>query len=138
MAAGTGSLLGNGTTIVLSTGAIGLVVSIRPEKESLPVIPDDDLSVTGNHQCIPGKLTTIGDTQLVAVFNPDSVPAKGTVVTFTQTYAPRTGQTSGAVRAGTGFIFEREVQEIANDTRVLINLSFQFDGKTGPTYASGT
>lgn len=138
MAAGTGSLLGNGATFVLSSGSVGLVVSIKPEKEALAVIDDNDLSVTGNKKKKPGLLTDIGEMQLVCVFNPDSVPAKGTVLTGTLTYAARTGQTNGGVRAGTGFVFEREVQSIENDTRVLINISWQFDGNTGPTYTAGT
>jgi hypothetical protein len=138
MAAGTGSLLGNAATFALSSGSVGLIVSIDPEEETIEAIPDDDLSITGNHQKKPGLLTMIGEMQLVCVFNPDSVPAKGTVVTGTLTYAPRTGQTNGAVRAGTGFVVKRKVQSIENDTRVLINIAFQFDGKTGPTYTAGT
>jgi hypothetical protein len=138
MAAGTGSLLGNGTTFALSSGSVGTIISISPEEESIVAVPDDDLSTSTNHQKKPGQLTEIGEMELVCVFNPDSVPALKTVVTGTLTFAPRTGQTNGAVRAGTGFIAKRKVQSIENDVRIVVNISFQFDGKTGPTYTAGT
>lgn len=138
MASGTGSLLGNGTTLTLSSGSVGTVISIDPEEESIVSVPDDDLSTATNHKKLPGKLTEIGEMNIVAVFNPDAVPALKTISTATLTYQPRTGQTTGAVRAGTGYISKRKVTSIENDTRVMINLSFQFDGGTGPTYTAGS
>ena len=138
MAAGSGSLLGNGTTLGFSAGGVGTVVSIEPEEESIVAVPDDSLATTTSHQVLPGKLTTIGEMSGVSVFNPDDVPALKTVVTATLTYPPRTGQTVGAVRAGTGFLTKRKTTAIENDTRVLLEWSFQFDGKTGPSYTAGS
>lgn len=138
MAAGTGSLIPNGTTFTFSAGGVGTVVSITPEEESIATIPDDNLATAGHHEVLPGKLITVTEMSGVSVFNPDDVPALGAIVTATLTYPPRTGQTNGAVRAGTGFLTKRQVTEIENDTRVLLNWSFQFNGKTDPTYTAGT
>ncbi len=138
MAAGSGSLLGNGTTLVFSAGGVGVVVSLDPEEESVASVPDDSLATVGHHEVIPGKLITAGEMSGVSVFNPDDVPALGTVVTATLTYVPRTGQTVGAVRAGTGFLTKRKVTAIENDSRILLNWSFQFNGKTDPTYTAGS
>jgi hypothetical protein len=138
MAAGTGSLLGNTTTFALSSGSVGTILSMKPGKQSIAVIPDDGLATTSNHQVKPGLLTTYDMDELTVVFNPDSIPTKGSVVTGTVTFAPRTGQTVGATKAGTGFVCGFEEQEIANDTRIVATVNWQFDGKTGPTYTAGT
>jgi len=140
MAAGTGSILGNGTTFVLTSpaGSVGLIVSLDPEEESIVDVPDDSLATTGEHELIPGKLTAITPMKGVSVFDPDAVPAKGAVVTGTVTYPVRTGQTVGGTRAGTGYINRRKVTAIENDTRVLVEWDFQWDGKTGPAYTSGS
>lgn len=138
MATGSGSLLGNGTTLTFSSGGVGYIVSIDPEEESIVAIPDDAINTTNTHQVIPGKLTTVGEMSGVSIFNPDDVPALKTVVNATLTYVPRTGQTNGAVRAGSGFLTKRKVTSIENDVRVLLNWSFQWDGKTGPSYTAGS
>lgn len=139
MAAGSGSLRGNGTTFVLSSGAVGTIVDFEPGEESLAVIDDDGIAQTGAHQSIFGLRPKLGPDKLMAVFNPDALPTMdGTPLTGTLTFAPRTGQTVGATRAGTGAIISRKIGKLAIDERVLMEVSFQQDGKTGPTYTSGS
>jgi len=141
MAAGTGSLLGGGTTFAFSSGGVGTIVSMDPEEESIAAVDDTSLATSAAQfaaQAIPGKRRETSEMSGVSVFDPDTVPALGTVVTGTLTYLPRTGQTVGAVRAGTGFLTKRKVTSIENDARILLNWSFQFDGKTGPTYTAGS
>jgi hypothetical protein len=140
MAAGTGPILGNGTTFVLTSpsGTVGLIVSIDPEEESITDVPDDNLATVDVHELIPGKLTSITPMKLVCVFDPDSVPPTKTLYTGTVTYPVRTGQTVPGTRFGTGYINRRKVTSIENDTRVLVELDFQWDGKTGPSYTPGS
>jgi hypothetical protein len=134
------SLLGNGTTFAITTPsvAIGAVVNITPGNRAVASIDDDSLAVTGDHELIPGLLKSNGPDTLTCIFDPDDVPEPGTVATGTLTYPPKTGQTNGATKAGTGFIMDVQEQAIENDTRVLVQFQWQFDGKTGPSRADGS
>lgn len=133
------SILGNGSTFALSSGSVGIIISLDPPEETLTDVPDDALSTTGEHEMIPGLVKTIGVLTGVAIFDPDSPPPMaGAIVTGTLTYRPKAGQSNGATYAGTGYINRRKPTELALDTRVMVEFSFQFDGKTGPVYAPGS
>lgn len=133
------SLLGNGTTLVLSSGSVGTIVSLDPPEETLEMVPDDVLTTTVDHELIPGKLKTIGPLTGMAVFNPSSMPPMaGAVVTATITFPLDVGQSVAATYAGTAFITRRKPSAIELDTRILLEFSLQFDGKTGPVYSAGS
>jgi hypothetical protein len=135
------SLLGNGTTIALTSPSvtIGSVVSIQQGGQSVEPIEDDHLGATGDHEFIYGKLRMNGPEVIVAIFDPDDVPvASPTPSTITLTYPPKTGQTNGATKAGTGALIRCDPQSIENDQRLLCEIELHWDGKTGPTRADGS
>lgn len=138
MAAGTGSVYGNGSTFGLSSGSVGTIVSIDPPEESIEDISDDFLGVVDYHENIPAIVARIGKMAVTCIADLDSLAALGAVVTGTLTFRPQTGQTSGAAYAGTGYISRRKVTSLETDTRVLVEYDWQFDGKTGPAYTAGT
>jgi hypothetical protein len=151
MAAGSGSMYGNGATFTVTgtNATVGTIISIKPGAESVDDIPDDYLGVVDQHEMIPGLVVHQGKYRISAIFNPDTIaandvasphviPALGIVSTGTLTFRARTGQTSGATLIGTGYLSNREVSELATDQRVTIDFDWQFDGKTGPAYTAGT
>ncbi len=151
MAAGTGSLIGNGTTFTVTgtNATVGTIISIDPPEESVEAIPDDYLGVIDYHEMIPGLVVHLSSMRITAIFNPDTnaandaasprvLPALGIVTTGTMTFRPRSGQTVGATYIGTGFLSKRKASELATDQRVTNELDWQFDGKTGPAYTAGS
>jgi len=134
------SLLGNGTTIALTAPAvtIGAIISIQPGGQSIEAIDDDSLAVTGDHEFIFGKLRMNGPEILTGIFDPDDVPiASPTPSTITLTYPPKSGQTNGATKAGTGALVRVDPSPIENDVRLLVEIELHWDGKTGPTRTDG-
>jgi len=150
MAAGSGSIVGNGSMFSLSSGSVGTIISITPGRESIEDIPDDYLAVADAHEVIPGLVVTYESMTILCIADIDDLagstvgiptpnpPALGKVVTGTLTFRPQTGQTSGATLAGTGYVKERMVGELSTDTRVVIEYVWRWDGKTGPAYTAGS
>lgn len=151
MASGSGSMYGNGATFTVTgtNATVGTIISIDPPEESVDDIGDDYLGVVDYHEMIPGLVAHIGKMRITAIFDPDTIatsdaaspnvlPAIGISTTGTLTFRARTGQTSGATYIGTGYLSRRKVSELATDQRVTIEFDFQFDGKTGPAYTSGS
>lgn len=151
MAAGSGSMYGNGATFTVTgtSATVGTIISIDPPEESVDDISDDYLGVVDYHEMIPGLVAHLGKMRITAIFDPDTIatndaaspnvlPAIGITTTGTLTFRPRTGQTSGATYIGTGYLSRRKVSELATDQRVTIEFDFQFDGKTGPAYTAGS
>lgn len=151
MAAGSGSVYGNGATFTVTgtNATVGTIISIDPPEESVDDISDDYLGVVDYHEMIPGlvihigkmKITSIVDLDVFAandVASPAVIPALRVVTTGTLTFRAQTGQTSGATYIGTGYLSRRKVSELATDQRVTVEYDWQFDGKTGPAYTAGT
>lgn len=147
MAAGSGSLYGNGSTFAVTgtNATVGTIISIDPPEESVVDIPDDYLGVVAFHENIPGLVATIGKMAIRCIVDIDDlatltsvVPTLGVVATGTLTFRPQTGQSSGATYIGTGYLSRRKVTPLETDTRVEIEYDWQFDGKTGPAYTAGT
>ncbi len=144
MAAGTGSVLGNGSTFTLSAGTVDTIISIDPPEETIEDVPDDHLGVQDYHELIPALVAKLGKARLTCIADLDTLagttnaPALGKVVTGTLTFNKQTGQTNGATYIGTGYLSRRKVGELVTDTRVIVEYEWQFDGKTGPAYTAGT
>lgn len=149
MAAGSGSVYGNGSTFTLAAGAVATIISIDPPEESVDDIPDDYLAVAGYHEMIPGLVAHIGKMRITSLLDLDDLaasaidvgsqaPTLAKVTTGTLTFRPQTGQTTGATYIGTGYLSRRKVSELVVDGRVTIEYDWQFDGKTGPTYTAGS
>jgi len=151
MAAGTGSLYGNGSTFTVTgtNATVATIISIDPPEESVVDIPDDYLGVAAYHEMMPGIVASVGKMTIRSIVDidvlaandaasPQVLPAVGIVSTGTLTFRPQTGQTVGATYIGTGYLSRRKVTELATDTRVEIEYDWQFDGKTGPAYTAGT
>jgi hypothetical protein len=151
MAAGSGSLLGNGSTFTVTgtNATVATIISIDPPEESVDDISDDYLGVTAYHEMIPGIVAHLGKMRITSIIDIDTIaandvaspavlPAIGIVTTGTLTFRPQTGQSAGATLIGTGYLSRRKISELATDTRVTIEYDWQFDGKTGPAYTAGT
>lgn len=151
MAAGSGSLYGNGATFTVTgtSASVGTIISIDPAEVTVDDIPDDYLGVTAYHEFMPGLVAHLGKMRITAIIDidlpaandvasPAVIPAVGIVATGTLTFRPQTGQTAGATEIGTGYLSRRKVTELATDTRVMIEYDWQWDGKTGPAYTAGS
>lgn len=151
MAAGTGSIYGNGSTFTVTGtgGTVATIISIDPAEESVDDIPDDYLGVAGDHEMIPGLVTRYGKMMIRSIVvidtiaandlaSPAVIPALGIVATGTLTFRPQTGQTVGATLIGTGYLSRRKITPLETDTRLEIEYDWQWDGKTGPAYTAGS
>ncbi len=151
MAAGSGSLIGNGSTFTVTgtNATVATIISIDPPEESVDDISDDYLGVLAQHEMIPGIVAHIGKMKIESIIDidtlaandtasPQVIPALGIVTTGTLTFRPQTGQTTGATYIGTGYLSKRKVSALETDKRVTIEYEWQFDGKTGPAYTAGT
>lgn len=131
-------MLGNGATFTLNTGSVGTIISLDPPEETIGEVNDDSLGTTDFHEFVAAKVADTSPLTGVAVFNGGTLPSLGTQLTGTITYPLGTGQTTGATFAGTGFFTRRKIGELALDSRVVLEFSFRFDGKTGPAYTAGS
>ncbi len=151
MAAGSGSLIGNGSTFTVTgtNATVATIISIDPPEESVVDINDDYLGVVAYHEMIPGIVASLGKMRITSIIDidtlaaadaasPQVVPAIGIVTTGTLTFRPQTGQNAGATYIGTGYLSKRKVSELVTDQRVTIEYDWQFDGKTGPAYTAGS
>lgn len=151
MAAGSGSLYGNGSTFTVTgtNATVATIISIDPPEETVVDIPDDYLAVASYHELLPGLVISLGKMTIRSIIDidtlaandaasPQVLPALGVVSTGTLTFRPQTGQTAGATWIGTGYLSRRKVTALEVDTRVEIEYDWQFDGKTGPAYTAGT
>ena len=125
---------GHGATLTLSTTTVnGLVRSINVGAETLGKVNRSALATTGFHEYIPADLAEPPEVTMTFVFDSEvALPGKGTVETATITY-PNAG-TTAATYAGTGFITSVKPTDLNTDQLQEIELTFAFDGLTGPTY----
>jgi len=122
---------GNGTTLVLATdGTIGSIISMSGLSEDLPALDDTDLDTTSYMEMIPGDLMSLEPISVSVYWDGSSVPpTPGTVQTITIT------DSNSNTLSGTGFITNRSGPTHENNERLVGEITMQFDGKTGPTYA---
>lgn len=130
-------MTGQGATAVLTTtGAVGCVRSINLPEWVQEKIDASCLDTTGFMRYIPGDLTDPGEVQMTVVFDPTiDIPTPGDVDTLTVTFPIGTdGNTTAAVLTGSGFLTNVSQPSMEINGLLEMNLTFAFDGDTGPTY----
>lgn len=132
---------GNLATVAFSAGITftgGLYRRIEFEGESVEPLDDSILANTTYMTKVPGDLKEPPIATLTHFTIPGTVPpiARGVlnIGTLTITYRLLTGQSTPASITGTGFITSGPPGQIANNELQENTITFQFNGKTGPTY----
>jgi len=135
-----GSDTGNAATLALATtGAIGNIRSIDGVEFDLAKVEDSHLGTTTFKGYIPGDLSEPGELNAEVEFDSQvAIPSRGTVETATVTLPTRANESSPATLVGTGFLTKAGFPSLANDELQVVNVTFAFDGKTGPTYTVST
>lgn len=130
---------GQGTTISLTTGgSVACARSITMPTWTMESIDASCLSDEGFMQKIAADLVDGGDVQFTAVFELDDVPfaPDGTYDTITITL-PSAG-TTGGILTGTGWVSSCTLPSVEIGGLLEQQVTFTFDGQTGPTYTPGT
>lgn len=133
---------GQGTTVAFTNaGSVSCVRSITLPEWSMESIDASCLDSTGFSKKIAGDLVDAGQVELTVVFELDDSPytpdgAQDTI-TVTLPPAPGAGGTSGEL-SGTGFIQSATLPSIEINGLLEQNVTFVFDGETGPTWTAGT
>ena len=145
-------MTGDGTTILLGgSGIVGRIVSMSEFPESLPVLDDNDLSLSGGDhakKCIGGVIEH-DRWEGVAVFDIDDMkdlgnwsagaPNEGAAQAIVVTYQKRAGQTAGGTTQGTGWLVQQSVGNLETNTRSEGAFAFVFaGGAAGIAHAAGS
>ncbi len=141
-------MTGQGATAVLSAaGIVGCVRSITLPELSQEKIDASCLATIGFMKYIPGDLTDPGECQLELIFDgtydftlggaasdPDGIV--GNIDTLTVTFGVgHETSTSGATLVGTGFITNYSLPDLSTGSLAVVNVTFAFDGDTGPAFS---
>lgn len=134
MASGTG----NGWTLTLATtGAIGNIISMTGFDQVLPEVDDSHLGTADVAENMPGDLEDPGEFEVEVEFDTsEDQPSRGVVETITVTSKLRTGESTAAKWAGTGYIKSVKTPDAKNNERSIYKVKIRWDGKTGPTYTA--
>lgn len=129
-----------GATFALSSSSWASgILGIALDGQEIPVKDVTNLATTGFRQMKFGSLTNPGTLQLRFQFNPDEPPPLGTVETGTLTWPLAAGGTTAANLAGTGAITAWSFDANGGDEEeVTGELTFTFNGDTGPTFTDAT
>jgi len=95
------------------------------------------LDTTGFMKYIPGDLTDPGECTLEIIFDPtfDFDAIVGVVDTLTITFAiGDPTNTTNATLIGTGFITSYGLPDLSTNNLAVVNVTFAFDGETGPAF----
>ena len=130
---------GQGATVVFDpVSSIGRVRGIQLPEWVMEKIDASALETVGFMSYIPGDLTDPGDCQIEAVFDSENdIPTNGVIETLTVTLpiADATNTVAG-VLTGTGFITTTGLPNMAINELMTLNITFSFDGETGPAYTA--
>lgn len=131
-------MTGQGTTAVLTTNAItGCVRSLTLPELTQDKIDASCLDTTGFMRYISGDLTDPGEVQMEIIFDPtfDFDGIIGVSDTLTITFALGTStNTTQATLIGTGFITNYSLPDLSTNNLAVCNVTFAFDGVTGPAF----
>lgn len=129
---------GLGATIVFSGGITsyaGRIYGISAVEDSVELLDDTALDASGYKEFVPDDLAQAGEVTLdVRWDHKIAPPAIGSVGTAVITFAKGTGSTAATV---TGSAIIRRIQRPAQQIgqRQVGQITFQYDGKTGPAYS---
>lgn len=132
---------GQGTTVSFTTaGAIACLRSLTLPEWSMEEIESSCISDTGFGKKIVGDLVDAGNISFTAVFGLDDSPLTpdGVNDTITITFPIPDGGTTGAVLTGTGFISSCKLPDVEINGLLEQEVTFTFDGETGPTWTAGS
>ncbi len=130
---------GQGTTVAFTTaGSITCARSITLPEWSMEVIDASCVTSTGYTEKIVGDLVDGGEVTLTVLFELDDAPLTPDGVQDTITITlPTAGVTSG-ILTGTGYISSCTLPSVEVNGLLEQQVTFTFDGQTGPTYTAGT
>lgn len=135
---------GHGATVTFGTtswaGKIqGLPTNLQITK---PRVDKSHLATSGQREYMPGDLEELGEVTLDVLFEQGrGLPATGaTAETITITFPlnPADGSAAAATLAGTGFITGTNYPPLQTQTVMVGQITFSFDGGTGPTFTAAT
>ena len=133
---------GHGATVTFGTTSwSGKLVGI-PTNLALTRPPVDItvLSTSGEREYMPGDLSELGQVTLDVAFEAATgLPALGSAaetITITWPLAPGGGGATAANLSGTGFIAGINYPAMQTNTLQQGQITFQFDGNTGPTWTA--
>jgi hypothetical protein len=130
--------LGGGTTITFgTTGATkavtAVIESIGGNTESVPDVNTSHLGTTGYETYTAGDLDEPGEFTYVSQWDGQKdFPSKGVSETITITYA------NTATYAGTAYIRDIKLPDVANNEGMRAEVTVKWDGKTGPAFTKYT
>lgn len=134
---------GNGATIVFS-GNMGFgtattslqIINVSQGEESVAVIDVSTLATTDAMESIPSDLREIAESSATFKFITTApvVDLPAAAGTITITWPIRTGETTAATYAGTGFITGFTPPSLANGELQTGEIKWKWDGDTGPTF----
>jgi hypothetical protein len=128
----TAAKTGAGATLALSvTGAVGNIRRIGGAAMELGKLEASHLGTTGHKIFIPDDLIDPGNLEIEAEFDKAAgIPSQGVLETATVTFG------GGGTLAGSGFIGRVQAPECALSTIQVLNIRFEFNGLTPPTFSA--
>lgn len=134
IAAGTG----NGWSLTLATtGAIGRITKLTGFTRDLPEVDTSALETADEATNMPGDLANPGEFDAEVEFDTAvDEAALGVVETITVTAALRSGESTAAKWAGTGWIKSVTSPDAENNARSILKVKIRWDGVTGPTFTA--
>ena len=124
-----------------TTNWTGKVIGIPTNlNKARPRVDISYLATSGQREYMPGDLEDLGEITLdVAYESATGLPATGTAsetITVTWPLAPGGGGVTAGNLAGTGFITSVTYPPMQSNTIQQAQITFSFDGFTGPTWAN--
>lgn len=131
---------GHGATLTLSVSLLALDwTSIDLGEETINDIETTKLDNPAYHSFMPGDLITASEVTVPFWWDTEQTTYPiGQVETATFTFPLGTGQTAEATYAGTGYIKRIKYPNLQTDAVQDGELTWKFDGLTGPTFTPAT
>lgn len=131
---------GNGATLTLSvTTFAGQYEEIDPGEDKLGVIEVSHLGTTTRKQFDPEDLFDAGEMKGTVQFDSSqSQPVVRTVETITLTFQKKAGQTTAGTLVGTAILTKFSRPKQMNNTKLMSDIEWKWNGKTGPVFTPGS
>jgi len=135
---------GHGASITFGTTSwAGKVQGIPTLLEiNRPRVDKSYLGTSGQREYMPGDLEELGEVTLDVLFEQArGLPATGSAaetITITFPLNPSNSEAVAATLAGTGFITRTQYPPLQTGQVMVGQITFTFDGATGPTFTAAT